>query len=117
MGILAFVGCPWLGLKPYTMENIVHRLKCQNPYFCDVVSGAKSFEARIDDREPKFARDHYVVLQEVNQLGLITGREYSGRIAYVLRGERFGILSGHAVLGLSPCVLPSKFEESVPANI
>ena len=80
---------------------IVHQMKTWVPYFESVVSGAKPFDVRRDDRG--FQRGDYVRLVEVSQPrdGMLpTGREAQYEITYVLTGGQFGIEPGYVVLGL-----------------
>jgi Domain of unknown function (DUF3850) len=79
----------------------VHRLKTWVPYFDAVVSGAKPFEVRRDDRG--FQRGDRVRLIEVTRAVFPrpTGREAEAEITYVLTGGQFGIEPGYVVLGLS----------------
>ena len=79
----------------------VHRLKTWMPYYDAVISGAKPFEVRRDDRG--FQRGDRVRLVEVSQPAsgtLPTGREAEYEITYVLTGGQFGIVPGYVVLGL-----------------
>ena len=82
-------------------EPVTHKLKTWIPYFDAVVSGAKPFEVRRDDRG--FQRGDRVQLVEVSEpaRGMIpTGREAVYEITYVLTGGQFGIEPGYVVLGL-----------------
>jgi len=88
---------------------IVHWLKTWIPYFDAVVSGAKPFEVRRDDRG--FQRGDRVRLVEVSEpaRGMIpTGREAQYVITYVLTGGQFGIEPGYVVLGLGPVAQPGE---------
>lgn len=61
---------------------MIHRLKCWTPFFEHIVSGAKSFDVRKDDRG--FAVGDQLDLFETND-GLETGRTFRVWITYVLR--------------------------------
>jgi hypothetical protein len=76
-----------------------HELKTWPRFFDEVLSGAKTFEARLDDRG--FQVGDGLVLREWAPGEGYTGRETRRVVSYVLRGGQFGIVSGHAVLALS----------------
>lgn len=93
-----------MGIEMRTVT--VHRLKTWIPYFDAVISGAKPFEVRRDDRG--FQRGDRVQLVEVSEpvRGMTpTGREAMYEITYVLTGGQFGIEPGYVVLGLSSAQL------------
>lgn len=88
-------------LTGWRERSVVHRLKTWGPYFDAVISGAKPFEVRRDDRG--FQQGDRVQLVEVlhyDDSVVPTGREAMYEITYVLTGGQFGIEPGHVVLGL-----------------
>lgn len=87
---------------------IVHELKTEQEYYRAVVNGVKTFEARKDDKTPPFEVGHYLRLKELRSNGFeLTGFSHTVKITYVIRGERFGIKEGFAVLGITPAVIPT----------
>jgi hypothetical protein len=75
--------------------RMIHDLKCLPMYFGAVLSGAKKFEVRKDDRP--FAVGDDLLIREWD--GAYTGRECTRRITYVLRGFD-GISTEYCVLGM-----------------
>lgn len=77
----------------------MHYLKCEQPYFSDVVSGNKNFEVRINDRD--FKEGDVIILQEISKYGgAFTGSTQRVVITYVLQGGRFGIAHNYCVMGI-----------------
>ncbi len=58
-----------------------HCLRIEKPYFESVLCGEKTFEIRLNDRG--FQKGDEVVLMEVDQFGVFSGREETRRIGYV----------------------------------
>ena len=87
-------------MEPEPMRALaLHKLKTWVPYYEAVISGAKPFEVRRDDRG--FQRGDRLRLVETSQrYGTATGREAEYEITYVLTGGQFGIEPGYVVLGL-----------------
>jgi hypothetical protein len=80
-----------------------HELKVCPEFFPDLLSGAKPFEVRRDDRN--FQVEHWLRLREWHPESGYTGAEVHREITYVLRGmdaARFGVQTGFCVLGLGP---------------
>ena len=76
-----------------------HVLKTWPPYFQDIVSGAKTFEVRKDDRN--FQVGDKLVLTEWDPVKQdYTERGLGAEISYKLPGGQFGIEEGYCVLGL-----------------
>lgn len=77
-----------------------HELKTLPEFFRAVLSGAKTFEARRDDRG--FQVGDTLVLQEYDpSFERFTGRHLVFTISYILRdAEQFGVVPGFAILGL-----------------
>lgn len=102
-----------------------HDLKCHPPFFGLIVSGAKTFEARWNDRQ--FHVGDLLRLREwiptpedkggvrdvpVAMPGVYTGREALRTVTYILESDAFGIAPGWAILALAP---PTAGPSSVPA--
>jgi hypothetical protein len=84
---------------------VKHVLKTWREPFEAVLSGAKRFEWRKDDRCPAFAVGDELVLADYDMSeDRLSGREIDARVCYVLRGC-FGMPEGYAILGLD-CVRP-----------
>lgn len=79
---------------------VCHDLKCEQPFFADVRSGAKPFECRRADRDFRVG-DMVRLLEYLPGADAFTGDMTARRITYVLSGERFGIMDGFCVLGLA----------------
>jgi hypothetical protein len=92
---------------------MMHELKCWPVHFEDVVSKGKRFEIRVDDRG--FAPGDGVFLREFSPCSIrgsegilgqddsrYTGREWVGRITYVLRSADGvpGLKPGYCVFGM-----------------
>ena len=58
-----------------------HRLKIDEEYFSAVITGKKKFEIRFNDRGYKVGDS--IILQEIDDDGLFTGRETTGIITYI----------------------------------
>lgn len=77
----------------------VHVLKIEGPFYADVISGRKRFEARSDDRH--FQIGDVLRLREwTADRWQYTGRCVDVRVVYILSGERFGIQYGYVVMGI-----------------
>mgnify|MGYP001042358000 CR=1 FL=1 len=58
-----------------------HRLKIDEEYFSAVIRGKKKFEIRFNDRGYKIG--DAIILQEIDDDGLFTGRKITGIITYI----------------------------------
>lgn len=80
-----------------------HDLKTWPQFFGAIISGAKTFEVRRDDRD--FNVGDWLLLREWDTTtGHYTGRETTRRITYVLKGENApvpGVCRGFVVLGMT----------------
>ena len=78
-----------------------HHLKIEENNFVQVQNGNMSFQLRKDDRD--FVVGDVLFLQEINNIGFLTGRKQAAVIGYILReGEGTqGIKKGYALLNLS----------------
>lgn len=77
-------------------EKQVHYLKTWPEYFGVILSGAKRFEIRKNDRG--FSVGDELVLQEFTSQGGFTGREIDARITYLTDFEQ---KPGFVVLGIA----------------
>lgn len=75
----------------------IHELKTWPEFFKDVISGAKTFELRKDDRG--FRAGDILWLREWTQKEGYTGRETKRKILYVLSG--LGLEKGYVCMALS----------------
>jgi Domain of unknown function (DUF3850) len=81
---------------------VVHELKSWPCYFEPVISGHKSFELRINDRQ--FAVGDVLWLREYNdKTEQYSGREIRKRVTYLLEGGAY-ILGGHNPEGMPPTI-------------
>jgi hypothetical protein len=84
-----------------------HDLKCWPEPFNAVAGGRKTFEWRRDDRG--YAEGDTLHLREWNpDAGAYTGRTFTVRVGYVLRGPEFDVPAGWAVLSLREIPKPPK---------
>lgn len=74
----------------------IHNLKIKPCYFKDVVSGAKTFEVRFNDRN--FKVGDIIVLEEFDDRGY-TGKYLNCEITYVLEDPEY-CKEHYAVLGI-----------------
>lgn len=74
----------------------VHHIKCRPPYFEAVLSGAKPFEVRADDRD--YQVGDTLVLKEWSE-DMFTGREHRRLVTFVLKDFE-GLRPGWVGLGL-----------------
>ncbi len=81
-----------------------HELKIWPEFFEAHLSGAKNFEIRCDDREPRFAEGDVLWLREWQEgsTGFVgyTGRELRRTVTYVTRHSGF-VRDGFCVMGLA----------------
>lgn len=77
-----------------------HRLKTLAPFFEAVLSGAKPFEVRLNDRG--FAVGDTLHLIETDRAGAETGRACERRVTYILDGGQFGVEPDYVVMGVAP---------------
>lgn len=82
---------------------MIHELKTIQPYFDDVLSGKKKFEARSDDRH--YSEGDTLILKEYDPTNnTYSGREITALVTYKLCGGMYGVKLGHCVLSID--VLP-----------
>lgn len=78
-----------------------HELKCRRMFFPHIVSGAKPFEYRKDDRPGGYNVGDVLWLREWDTVeGKYTGREVRKRVTYVMRDGLFPLPEDWAILGL-----------------
>jgi hypothetical protein len=83
-----------------------HELKCEQPFFEAIYTGAKNFEARWNDRNYK-AGDALLLREHPS-----TNRPPILKIvSYVLKGGQFGIAPGYVVMALRDPVGPKEEQE------
>lgn len=83
--------------------NREHRLRTWPEYFAALRSGAKTFELRKDDRNPRFAVGDTLYLDEFNpENATYTGNVEVRQISYILRDvPEFGLKPGFCVIGFT----------------
>lgn len=78
-----------------------HYLKTWSKYFKPVVSGEKTFEIRINDRNYQIG--DILVLQEYDfDTQTYTGDAFRVIVAYIFYGGRFGIDDSMVVMAIKP---------------
>ena len=77
------------------------QLKVWAEFFSDLITGAKNFEVRLNDRS--YTPGTILHLCEYDHRGKVyTGRSCLRRVTYVLYGGQFGVEDGYVVMGLEP---------------
>ena len=79
-----------------------HKLKIWPRYYKDVLSGAKTFEYRKDDRDPPYRLGDLLVLQEWSpeEQGY-SGESVTVTVTYIVRGDIDGIVPpGFCIMGI-----------------
>ena len=92
-------------------ELTVHNLKVWAPYFEELSTGSKTFEARKNDRNFKVG-DTLRLLEFNPKTQLHTGRALFATVSYMLEGGQFGIMKGFVVMGLTMLQNKLKSEEN-----
>lgn len=75
-----------------------HELKCWPEFFRHIVSGAKTFELRRDDRGYRAGDE--LLLREWSKSGGYTGREMQVEVTYLLSGPVMGIAEGWVCMAI-----------------
>lgn len=79
---------------------MIHKLKVYPKYYKDVISGAKTFEIRKNDRD--FKVGDYMILNEYDVESGYTGKKAMFKITYVMTDTEY-VKEGFAVLGIRRC--------------
>lgn len=87
-------------------DRKIHDLKILPEYFEAVLTGDKTFEVRINDRDYKV--DDFVILNEWTNDEGYTGRKILKRISYILNGGQYGIGEIYCVFGLKSVSISCK---------
>ena len=89
---------------------MIHQLKQKSKYFEDVISGKKTFELRLDDRD--YAEGDYLALNEVDDSGIYTGRSCMVYVDYILKDVPNLLPDGVVCMAIKPCRLIKTQEEN-----
>lgn len=89
---------------------MIHQLKQKSKYFEDVISGKKTFELRLDDRD--YAEGDYLALNEVDDSGIYTGRSCMVYVDYILQDVPNLLPEGIVCMAIKPCRLIKTQEEN-----
>lgn len=81
---------------------MIHELKTRTEYFKSVISGAKPFEIRKNDRD--FKVGDFVALNEFDNKSGYTGESALFEITYVMTDTEY-VKEGFAVLGIRRCYI------------
>ena len=73
-------------------------MKILSEYYSAVVSGAKKFEVRYNDRDYKVG--DILLLREFDGLRY-TGRNTCVKVTYVLHGGAYGLAEGYVILSIT----------------
>ncbi len=90
---------------------MIHELKINPEYFKSVITGAKPFEIRRNDRD--FKVGDFVALNEFDDKSGYTGESALYEITYVMTSTEY-VKEGFAVLGIKRCYIE---RESVFARL
>lgn len=86
-------------------RNKIHDLKCLDKFYDEVIADNKPFEIRYNDRDYK--KGDVLLLNEINEAGVYTGRKSAYQVLYTLTDSEFGGLrKGFIVMGIYPVSLP-----------
>jgi len=78
---------------------MIHKLKLNEEFFGEVLTGNKTFEVRRNDRDYKVG--DWILLQSYCPLKKqYTGGEVRRKITYILQGGNYGVEEGFVVLGI-----------------
>ncbi len=78
----------------------IHELKTWMTFFDALITGEKTFEARVNDRD--FRVGDTLRLREFNRGAAdYTGRELTRVVTYILKGGQWGVEEGHCILALA----------------
>jgi len=77
----------------------VHPLKTWPPYFEALLSGAKTFEVRKNDRN--YAVGDTLLLREWSAEEGYSGRKLRFKVNYIMHGDNFGVEDGYCVMALA----------------
>jgi len=77
----------------------IHVIKCQTPYFQDVLDRRKTFEVRLNDRDYQVDDELHMIEVECDSLTQ-TGRRLSATISYMLSDASWGLRDNYVVLAL-----------------
>lgn len=83
---------------------MLHELKILPSHFEDVISGAKKFELRRDDRGFKVGDELWLgewIENEDGEHGTYTGRVIVVYVTHILKGGQFGLTDGYVILSIS----------------
>lgn len=78
-----------------------HELKVWPPYFHDLLTGAKTFEIRKDDRNFQVG-DFLILLEWKPDEERYTGNSAYFKITYKINEGLFGLKKGYCCLGITP---------------
>jgi hypothetical protein len=78
-----------------------HSLKTHPAPFQAIMDGTKTFELRLDNRDPTFAVGDRLHLREWDPAtGEYTGYSIGADVSYMLRGPADGLAEGYVILSL-----------------
>lgn len=84
-----------------------HYLKCWPEYFDAIVSGSKRFEIRREDDRHFDVMDDLVPQDYDPTTQRYSGREWHGRVLYLVRGPSWGLPDGVVVMSIAGIEPPS----------
>jgi hypothetical protein len=79
---------------------MIHHIKCTPLPFTQLTRGEKTFEARKDDRDPKYLVGDFLIIHEWID-DQYTGRSVVRRVTSILRGPLYGIKKGYCVMSIT----------------
>lgn len=79
-----------------------HSLKIRKQYFDSVLKLEKTFEIRKNDRSYRVG--DILILHEIDENLLLTGRKLIVQVTYVYRSPNYGLMPGYCILAIKPCI-------------
>lgn len=102
------IACPYRPELPlcehcevFIRYDVVHVVKCVQPYFDAMFSGVKLFDCRKHDRNYAVGDIIIQIAWDAHKQRYL-GPSLSFEIVYLLSGGQFGVLPDYCVLGLQP---------------
>lgn len=78
-----------------------HFIKIHTTYFESVLNDTKTFELRKNDRD--YEVGDKLILNEINENTLYTGRSLAVVITYILNGPTYGLCDGFCIMAFKKC--------------
>lgn len=77
-------------------DPIIHRIKCDEPFFTEINEYLKTFELRLNDRG--YRKDDFLMIERSQKVGTTKTIIYA-HVTYILEGYP-GIQPGYCIMGI-----------------